>query len=260
MSDLGTRLKAARESLGVDLRDIASATKISVAALEALERNDYSRLPGGIFSRSFVRAYALAVGLDPEATVSEFLVALQEFERDAERNAKKPEITADDRAFLARQQRAIRQLRIGLVVVGVMVAAAIAYLVLVWWPARQAREAAGAAPSPAAAPSSPEPAPTAPPATQSATPAPASYRLAIVLDFTADCWLAVVADGVLDVRRQFRSGERHEVRARDEVVMNVGNAAAVTWSINGRSARALGRSGTTREVRVTADNYPTFLE
>ena len=68
----GARLKAAREARGIALRDVAATTKISVAALDALERDDPSRLPGGIFSRSFVRAYASEVGLDPEATVREF--------------------------------------------------------------------------------------------------------------------------------------------------------------------------------------------
>jgi len=53
----------------VSLRQIANATKISIAALEALERNDISRLPGGIFSRAFVRSYAVEVGLDPETTI-----------------------------------------------------------------------------------------------------------------------------------------------------------------------------------------------
>ena len=129
-------MKRAREAQGVDLRDIATATKISVAALEALERNDYSRLPGGIFSRSFVRSYALAVGLDPDATVNEFVTALHHYEREAERNAKKPEISADDRAFLARQQRAFQQLRIALIVGGLAIVAAALYLWLVWWPAR----------------------------------------------------------------------------------------------------------------------------
>ena len=51
-------MKRAREERGVSLRQIADATKISVSALEALERNDISRLPGGIFSRAFVRSYA----------------------------------------------------------------------------------------------------------------------------------------------------------------------------------------------------------
>ena len=72
--DFGTRLKHAREERGVSLRQIADSTKISVGFLEALERNDIGRLPGGIFSHSFVRAYALEIGVDPEQTVRDFIV------------------------------------------------------------------------------------------------------------------------------------------------------------------------------------------
>src|SRR5467141_1824013 len=66
----GAKLRDARERRGISLRQIANATKISVAALE---RNDISRLPGGIFSRAFVRSYAIEVGLDAEATIQEFI-------------------------------------------------------------------------------------------------------------------------------------------------------------------------------------------
>jgi cytoskeletal protein RodZ len=72
-ADFGLKMKRAREERGVSLRQIADITKISVRALEALERNDVSRLPGGIFTRAFVRSYAMEVGLDPEQTVREFL-------------------------------------------------------------------------------------------------------------------------------------------------------------------------------------------
>jgi len=78
--DFGTKMKRLREERGVTLRQIADATKISVGALEALERNDISRLPGGIFSRAFVRSYAIEVGLDPEQTVRDFLL---EFPHDS---------------------------------------------------------------------------------------------------------------------------------------------------------------------------------
>jgi cytoskeletal protein RodZ len=72
--DIGSKLRAARERRGMSLRQIADRTKIAVAVLEALERNDISRLPGGIFSRAFVRSYAQEVGLDPETTIQDFIV------------------------------------------------------------------------------------------------------------------------------------------------------------------------------------------
>src|SRR6187431_558889 len=77
MDDFGGKLRQARERRGISLRQIASSTKIAAAALEALEKNDISKLPGGIFSRAFVRSYAVEVGLDPDETVKEFLTRFQ---------------------------------------------------------------------------------------------------------------------------------------------------------------------------------------
>ena len=71
--DFGMKMRRHREERGVTLRQIADATKLSVGALEALERNEISRLPGGIYSRAFVRSYALEIGLDPEQTVRDFM-------------------------------------------------------------------------------------------------------------------------------------------------------------------------------------------
>ena len=223
MSDLGSRLKAARVARGVELREIAAVTKISVAALESLERNDYSRLPGGIFSRSFVRAYALAVGLDPDETVSEFLVELEASERDRARNARPPEITADDRAFLDQQQRALRQLRVGLIVLGVLVGGLAIYAAWVWWPDPPSETKAGetsqtppaTAPVPAAVPPPPAMDPVPPPADT------APEQLTFVFEFTSECWVALTADGTIDVRRRFGPGDRHEVTAKEEIVLNV---------------------------------------
>src|SRR5476651_178747 len=75
-SHFGQKLREARERRGLTLRQIADATKISMITLEALERNDVARLPGGIFSRAFVRSYALEVGLDPESTIEEFVAQI----------------------------------------------------------------------------------------------------------------------------------------------------------------------------------------
>jgi cytoskeleton protein RodZ len=71
-TDFGGMLKQLREARGVALRDIAESTKISVSALEALERNDVSRLPGGIFRRGIIRAYAETIHADAERLVREF--------------------------------------------------------------------------------------------------------------------------------------------------------------------------------------------
>jgi transcriptional regulator with XRE-family HTH domain len=69
----GARLRRERERRQVSIADIAARTKIKGSLFEGLERDDVSRWPSGIFRRSFMRAYAGAIGLDAEATVREFL-------------------------------------------------------------------------------------------------------------------------------------------------------------------------------------------
>ena len=108
--DFGAYLRLAREQKGRSLREIATATKISVLALEALERNDASRLPGGIFSRAFVRAYAKEVGLDPEDAVRRFVArfpdaSMEETPQAYEANPEK--IMVDEPAAGGRIWRAV---------------------------------------------------------------------------------------------------------------------------------------------------------
>lgn len=69
----GARLRQRREERDIALITIAEQTKIKLSLLEALERDDVSHWPSGIFRRAFIRAYAQAVGLNPEVVVREFL-------------------------------------------------------------------------------------------------------------------------------------------------------------------------------------------
>jgi transcriptional regulator with XRE-family HTH domain len=69
----GKRLRLERERRRITLDSIAANTKIGIALLKGLERDDVSRWPSGIFRRSFIREYAAAIGLDPEETAREFL-------------------------------------------------------------------------------------------------------------------------------------------------------------------------------------------
>ncbi len=69
MSDLGTTFRNARETLGLTLDQIAGETRIGTRFLEAIEKEEFHLLPGGIFSRGFVRAYAERLKLDPDKAV-----------------------------------------------------------------------------------------------------------------------------------------------------------------------------------------------
>jgi transcriptional regulator with XRE-family HTH domain len=68
----GPNLRRLREQRGISLEQLADATNVDVELWAAMERNDFSRWPTGIFARAFVREYARTIGLDPESTVDEF--------------------------------------------------------------------------------------------------------------------------------------------------------------------------------------------
>jgi hypothetical protein len=69
---------------GVSLEEIALQTRVSVDVWDALERNDFSRWPSGIYARAYVRAYAGAIGVDPDETVNDFCRGFPQGDRRAE--------------------------------------------------------------------------------------------------------------------------------------------------------------------------------
>lgn len=280
MDSFGQRLKSEREARGVSLADIATATKISPAALEALERNDVQRLPGGIFGRAIVRSYAISVGLDPEATVNEFISEIARVERERARTKRAPEITSDDRLFLERQRRAVRTLRA--VLTGLVVVGAVTVSWYLWGRHWMSGQPASATPSskssaPPAAAGLPPPAtdpvpvtPTPPPVGAASTPAvpPAQHAAEVVaplvveFEVTAECWVRITADGSRTpaVNGIMQPGSRRRVPAVNSIQLNLGNAGAFQWWINGKPAKLLGALGATRLVTVTGQNFGTFLQ
>lgn len=77
MRAFSMKLRAARERHGLSLAAIAATTKIGVSHLAALERNDLSRWPEGLYRRAWIRAYAAAVYLPVEATVEDFVTTFE---------------------------------------------------------------------------------------------------------------------------------------------------------------------------------------
>ena len=75
---IGEQLRLAREARSIPLREISDQTRISMHYLEAIESNDYKRLPGGIFNRSFVKAYARYVGYDEKEAVEGYTRYMRE--------------------------------------------------------------------------------------------------------------------------------------------------------------------------------------
>jgi cytoskeleton protein RodZ len=75
VASFGAQLKQERERKGVTLEDISLTTKIGTRMLRALEEEHFDQLPGGIFNKGFIRAYARCLGMDEEQAVADYLVA-----------------------------------------------------------------------------------------------------------------------------------------------------------------------------------------
>ena len=236
--DFGATMRRAREQRGIPLREIATATKISVAALEALERNDISRLPGGIFSRAFVRSYATEIGLDPEDTVRAFIA---QFPHDSV-TAGSPHVPQEDHEAIEsdRQSAATAAKLIG---ISLLVVGAILYLTVWAPPARRPAAPQALGTSPAAAP----------------VPAPAIDPLTFELVATSAVTLSVDVDGVRRESRTLDAGERLVFRAERDVSLVMSDAAAVQLSINGQPAVSLGAPGQPRTVQIGRENYGAYL-
>ena len=80
----GPNLRRVRIQRGVSLERISADTNVGIALWAGLERNDLSRWPTGIYARAYVRAYAQAIGVDPESTVDEFCRTFPHGDRRAE--------------------------------------------------------------------------------------------------------------------------------------------------------------------------------
>ena len=286
--DFGSILKVAREKRGVTLRHISTVTKISVGALEALERNDISRLPGGIFSRSFVRSYALEVGLDPDETIERFVAQFPEA-APAPGHAQ-AEQQEEEEEHDSNQQTAATFVR--LILISVPVVAGLLYLGTMTRrsapasaaePERSEPAAAApvAAPPPAVAtavPSASSGLATAAPERNTASAAAAppqaapggttgvgataadSGRVTVEVVATAPSWVSAIVDGERVVSRQFQTGERIAFEFGRSVVLTAGDAAALAVTINGDEARPLGSAGQVVTVRVTPANFKEYLK
>ncbi len=264
MNDFGGKLRLAREQRGISLRQISAATKISIAALEALERNDVSRLPGGIFSRSFVRAYAAEVGLDPDQTVHDFL---DRFQGSPSTVVPTPAAASEaESAFDAQQRVAALVLKV-LVVTIPLVVLILYFTMRVRTPASVATPPPSTPPAAANAPTAPPPsssavtqAPAAVATTGAARPAGVDNGLAFEIATTGDCWVKITADGKVTIARLMHAGDKEKLEVRAKAVILVGDAGAFTFSINGRPAKSLGPAGSVKTAIITKDTLASYVQ
>jgi cytoskeleton protein RodZ len=291
MPAFGENLRREREMRGVSLEEISGATKISIRFLSAIENEEFSTLPGGIFARSFVRTYARYLGLDEERVMAEYQLAAQ------------PTVDLDLHRLVANKSASSRSGArgplIALLVAVVMLSGG--YLLykyshrIPYLPGSAAPSAtvtvapsqAPPAPAPAAAasaeasatessaatpaspaarpaggatPSHPSPAESAsastsqPPGEPATKPLYAETGLVLQVAATERSWVAVDADGKTVLQRVLNPNEVKTLKARNSFDITTGNAQGVILTLNGETLKPLGRQGEVKSLHLTRED------
>jgi transcriptional regulator with XRE-family HTH domain len=244
------RLRVARERAGLTIQDISVRTKIRAAALEALERGEFDRLPGDFYVRSFLKAYAREVHLPEEDLLRDY---------DEIHGAAEPEPVPvpvvrppAPQPLFHRPNAVVLRWPQGYNTPAALVVTVVLLAVVSFRWAGTSPSANGAAIGTAGVA---EAAP-APVGTSGSTAAP--DKLVIEIRPAAPIWVAATADGASAIYRLLQPGERVMVEAQKELSFRIGNAGAFVYSINGVPGKPLGAPDEVREFEITRENYQTY--
>jgi cytoskeleton protein RodZ len=259
MGSFGERMRREREMRGIKLEDITESTKISRRNLLALEEEHFDRLPGGIFNKGFVRAYARFLGLDEEEAVQDFMAASADYEQPAalqppgsETSVVKPPVIPSE----ASEKR--KQLVWTLAALVVLAGGAAGWYSLN--PGKRfSLSPSSASTAPVAAPEQSAVVAQTPPAT--AVPPELAPRVGpggvtqrpVVLAIRANqqTWVSVMVDGKQHLDQVLAPGFAQTVHARERIVLRTGNAGGLEVSYNGEPHAPVGKEGQVRTVTYT---------
>lgn len=237
----GERLKRERELREVTLDEVSKSTRISARFLQALENEDWSRLPGGVFGRGFVRTIARYLGLSEESLLAEYDSARGEGFLAA---SPKPEerIPSPPKWIPVAAVLVILLLLVGLILGGVY-----------GWRKIKARQTAKPAQSSTA--------PLAPAATASlqlsapSTVAPAPKTpLLLAVSTSAPTHMRILADGKLVLDTDLLAGQNRRFTATDRLEVSVSDSAAVLLELNGNVIAPLGTPGSSGKIVLSAND------
>ena len=248
--DLGSSLQQARERAGFSIPEIFARTRIPMKTLRAIEENNFAAVPRGIFARSFIRTFAREVGLDPAAAVAQYRAMTEPVEERGPEKAHTPEAVVDDDLRSSSFDPELLKSRPD------WGYALIAAAVIVWLIAMNRDTVAERFKAPVAKAKAPiaETVPVDTRPTEAVRPA-ATAGTGVRLEMRAEglCWIRAVADGQTVFARLLQPGETQTVSAQGDVVLRVGDPAALSYSINGRPGRVLGEAQIPVTIRVNAD-------
>jgi cytoskeletal protein RodZ len=250
---LGEQLRRARLERGVNLREVAEQTRITMRHLEAIEADDYKALPGGIFNKSFIKSYARHVGF-PEAR------ALELYERTSRARGFQDEEppTSPQRSHIYMGETARSPLMtygLSAVIVGILIL--LVYAGLHYYRRTEAQgpaAAAAATPTPAAAAVNQQ----APAATPTAPPAEGAFK--VQLKAARAFWLTSWQEGEKKKRGRFLkpdAPEEIEPAAPLNLHYDQVSADALQVTVNGRPLKT---PTDTTVWTITRDNYTQFAQ
>jgi len=249
---LGELLRRARLERGVNLREVAEQTRITMRHLEAIEADDFKALPGGIFNKSFIKSYARYVGF-PEAR------ALELYERAARASGVHTDEVATtpqrSRVYMGESSRSpLLTFSLSALIIVVLVSAV--YLGLrVWNNNKGPLASAPATPTPAAPPAQQQTAATP-------TPPPAAEGFKVQVRSTRPFWLTTWADGEKKRGRFLKpdAPEEFEPASALNLFFDKSSADAIQVSVNGRQLKAPDVEGKEVLWTITKDTYTQFAQ
>jgi len=250
--DIGAQLRSSREGKRLSLEALARTIRVQPRVLVAIERNDTTAIPPRPFGRGFVRAYAREVGLNPDETVREYFGQFTP--------ADVPAVPPENTTHSVDPPRAIssRLAVSAALALAILVVAAGLLMRVVRQPATDASVVGTSGTAAPIAASGDSVTPKAEAARAPVPPATPSRPIAIAIEATAPCWVEARTDGKRAIYQLMKPGEKTTLLADHEVTLLAGNAAALTWTINGRPAGSLGAPGAVRTATITPANVGTI--
>ena len=289
MASFGAQLRQEREKQGITLEEISLSTKIGTRMLRALEEEHFDQLPGGIFNKGFIRAYARCLHMDEEQAIADYLAATSPPAKKSDNNDQPPLLEPPSREPDAGSGPPWGSFAVALLIVALGFAAWGFYSRESQRPTQDSA-APAASSAPIAAESSPpeqkpaesvDPSATTPKPGQPAvstkaaahsTPSPsaspsastpassppvpaveANRTFLVVIKAREDSWISISVDGEIDTRALLPASEQRSFRAKKEIIVKAGNAGALDFEFNGKKLPTQGDYG---EVKtLTFDDH-----
>ena len=258
-ASFGEQLRLAREARGISLREISEQTRISTRYLEAIETGDLKRLPGGIFNRSFIKAYAKYIGYDEQE-------ALDAYARTAREMGATPDevVTTPYQSRVYTDGSGVRSpfVTVLLTILILAILSLAVYAALHWYQRREAARTGKPSTTATAPPAAQTATNSAPGATNSAV-QPATTGLVIQLKALDEAWVKTRVDDEDSKEGNLKPGEVREFKPAERlsVKYSKSKAKALELTINGRPAKVVTDSTTQPvEMVITKDDYEKFLQ